>query len=427
MEKARYVVGFDLNDLVSQISYFELNTNAPVTVSSDTDDKRLGIPTVLSKRKNVSQWYFGSEAQKVVKKGEGTLIGKLLSFARAGAKIELEGEVYDSLDLLILFVRRALDLIEVAVGPDDIGQLIFTVDTLEGRSIEVFNKLASQLSIPRDRIFFQTYDESIYYYTIHQPGELWKHDVCVFDYSNDCLKSHVLWMNRHTRPVVGFVDSVEYSEIKMPSVMLEGEDKEEKSKRLDEMILQRVQELFSGRTFSTVYLVGDGFSKEWCDKTVKFMCSGRRVFQGQNLYSKGACYCGADRMKPGSLNEEYIFLGHDKLKANTGLRIMDRGEEEYVVLVDAGETWYESSASIEFILESGDEVPVTVTPLDGSKARDEMIKLPGLPSRPDKATRLRLNAEFLSDSKMEVTVRDLGFGEFYPASGKEWKRVIDLI
>ena len=422
-----YVIGYDLNDLVSQITLSELNANVLQTINLDAKDERLGIPTVLCKRNGVNQWYYGNEAEAVAGRKEGTLVGKLISFAKAGAKLEIEGEAYDPVDLLILFVRRSLNLIISRVNPDDIKQLTITVEELDDKMISLLNRITGEIRIAKDRIVFQTYDESIYYYVLHQPEDLYEHDVIVLDYANDYLKCYELRMNRHTTPIVGFVDKTEFKDIKLPQFMIERELSEEKYERLDELIMQTLREALSGSAISSIFLIGDGFDSSWCDKTLRFLTFGRRVFQGKNLYSKGACYCSADKVLPKAINARYIFLGHDKLKGNTGLKMRVKGKEEYVVLVDAGETWYSSSNTLEFIIEKGRDVTILVTPLDGSKQREEVIDLPGLPTRPERASRLRLEATFASDTMMHVVVTDLGFGEFYLSSGKTWEKDISLV
>lgn len=421
-----YVIGYDLNDSVSQISLSELNANVLQTINLDANDERLGIPTVLCKRNSVNQWYYGNEAEAVSKRKEGTLVGKLISFAKAGAKLEIEGEAYDPVDLLILFVRRSLNLIISRVNPNDIKQITFTVESLDDKMISLLNRITSEIKIEKDKIVFQTYDESIYYYILHQPEDLYEHNVIVLDYSNDFLKSYEMWMNKRTTPVVGFVDRTDYVDIKLPQFMIERELSEEKYERLDERIMQTLREAFSGKAISSIFLIGDGFDSSWCDKTLRFLTFGRRVFQGKNLYSKGACYCSADKVLPKEINRRNIFLGHDKLKGNTGLKMRVKGKEEYVVLVDAGETWYSSSNTLEFILERGRDVTILVTPLDGSKQREEVIDLAGLPKRPDRASRLRLEATFKSDTEMHVVITDLGFGEFYLSSNKTWEKDILL-
>lgn len=422
-----YSIGYDLNDHVSQISFSELNANVLQTINADSRDERLGIPTVLCKRNGINQWYYGNEAEAVARRREGTLVGKLIGFAKAGAKLEIEGEAYDPVDLLILFVRRSLNIILSKVNIEDIRQVTFTVETLDDKMISLLKRITAELKVPAERIVFQSYEESIYYYTIHQPEEMYDHSVFVLDYSVDYLKCYELYMNKRTTPVVGFVDKQEFPDIMLPEFMIERELSEEKYERIDELILQKLRDAFSGKAISTIFLVGDGFSDEWCVKTLQFLTFGRRVFQGKNLYSKGACYCGADKVQPKAINKTHIFLGHDKLKGNTGMKMRVRGKDQYVVLVDAGENWYSSTAEYEFILESGRDVEIIVTPLDGSRQRIETIELPGLPMRPDRASRLRLEADFKSDILMHVKITDLGFGEFYLATGKVWEKDIELV
>lgn len=425
--KQKYILGYDLGDKLSQISYMELNSSVPETIAADDNDERLGMPTVLSKRHGVSQWEYGKAAQKAARSGEATLVGQLVSFAAAGAKIELEGEAYDAAELLVLFVRRSLNLLSMIMTPDQVASMIITVDTLEGRMVEVLEKVAAGIPIPRERIIFQTYEESIYYYMIHQESSLWDYEVSVFDYCSTNLKIYGLWMNRHTQPVVAFVDRNDYPEIKEPHIMMEEEASKEKQQRLDELFLTTSHEYFTGRSVGTVFLLGEGFEGGWCDKSIKYLCMGKRVFQGRNLYSKGACYCGKDKIEPCQLNKDYVFLGADKLKFNLGIYMNVRGKEEYLAIADAGENWYDSGAEYDLQLGEKNEVDIIITPLDGKAPEHIVIGLDGLPKRPPRASRMKLVVEFESEVRMRFSVTDLGFGEFYPSTGKTWEKIIEMV
>lgn len=427
MSKTRYVLGFDLNDNLSQISYFELNGMAPETVSSDADKDRLGIPTILAKRRGVAQWDFGTAALSLARAGEGTLASQLMSFAAAGAKLEIEGEAYDAAELLILFVRRTLNLLSMVMAPDQVECMVFTVESLEGRLVDVVEKIASSMPIPREKIIIQTYEESIFYYVVHQPKEIWDYEVCVFDYSEKYLKFYNMWMNRGTEPMVSFVERKDFPDIKMPKEMMEEEESAEKSARLDEIFLRTIHDYFVGKTVGTVFLVGEGFEGGWCDKTLKYLCMGRRVFQGRNLYSKGASYCAKDRVDPCWVNREHVFLGRDKLKFNLGIQMNVAGKEKYLAIADAGENWYDSGAEYEFVLGESKVVPLIITPLDGKGSEFIEIELTGLVDRPAKASRQRLKVEFESETRLKIEVTDLGFGEFYPSTGKTWKKIIEMV
>ena len=52
------------------------------------------------------------------------------------------------------------------------------------------------------------------------------------------------------------------------------------------------------------------------------------------------------------------------------------------------------------------------------------MKLDGLPDRPPKASRVRIEVSFTSGTAMRVRVTDLGFGDLYPTSGKTWEEVL---
>lgn len=51
---AEYVIGYDLNENVSQISFSEIHEGRLKAVGGDSSDERLGIPTVLCKRNGVN-------------------------------------------------------------------------------------------------------------------------------------------------------------------------------------------------------------------------------------------------------------------------------------------------------------------------------------------------------------------------------------
>ena len=70
------VAGFDLGEESSQISFFHLDEEEPQTLAVIAGTQQFSIPTVLCKRFEVNQWYFGREAAKYAQDGEGIMRGK---------------------------------------------------------------------------------------------------------------------------------------------------------------------------------------------------------------------------------------------------------------------------------------------------------------------------------------------------------------
>lgn len=108
------------------------------------------------------------------------------------------------------------------------------------------------------------------------------------------------------------------------------------------------------------------------------------------------------------------------------MRALRNGQEAYFAVLDAGSSWYETSADYEVILESGDTVEFIITPLTGGKVMDRKVQLTGIPQRPRAATRLSVHLEMTSVNQANVTIEDLGFGELFPSSGKAWSSTITI-
>ena len=133
-----------------------------------------------------------------------------------------------------------------------------------------------------------------------------------------------------------------------------------------------------------------------------------------------------ERISPSDEGRKHVYLGEDKLKSNIGMKVLRRGEDSYYAIMDAGINWYEATADFEVILESGNLIDFIITPLTGGMITDRPIMLEGLPERPRNATRLKIHVEMSAVDKAEVTIEDLGFGEFFTSSGKGWTQTFSV-
>ena len=419
----RYVVGYDLNDIMTQISYFEVNTEEPETLVADGETERFGIPTILCKRQKVSQWSFGNEARHLIDQDGEAEVSKLLMLAKDNKSITIEGEEFAGIDLLILFVRKSLNLLSLNFALEQIKMLAFTVPTLDKAMISVLERVAAAMPIAREKIFFQSYSESIYCYMLHQPAELWEHEVAVFDHDGHDINCYHMKLNRRTTPTVGMVDEYFFDGLRAP----DENDSDKDIAILDDRIYDAMHDFLMPKMVKAVYLIGDGFEGEWCKHAIHFLCMGRRVFQGKNMYSKGACYAAKDRIVPFELNDSYVFLGKDKLQFNLGMKMLRNGVEEYIAVADGGENWFDVGNTMEFLLVDGSSIKFLVTPLDGKEIKEIEMVLDGLPVRPPKATRLRMLVTFESGTRVKIHVEDMGFGEIFPASGMTFNNEIDIV
>lgn len=419
----RVVVGYDLGEIVSQISFCSVEGGEVETVSCVAGTEQYNIPTVLCKRNGVNQWFYGKEALKYARQEEGILVENLLTFAQRGEDVIVEGESFDPVSLLTLFVKRSLSLLGMYLSLEQVEAYMFTVEDLNPRVVDVLGKVAGSLGLSAKHIFFQSHVESFYYYMLYQPAELWKYNVLIFDYSGP-LRCICMECNRAASPHVVVINSREYPEIQR--VIWQGKEAEREARKrtLEQEFCEVVKKELDGRIVSTAFLVGDGFKENWMGESLRLLCRNRRVFQGNNLYSKGACSGALEKLDPSREGRNYIYLGQDKLKSNVGMKVLRRGEEAYFAVLDGGVSWYEAFADFEVILESGNTVEFQVMPLTGEPATEREIVLEGLPERPKNTSRLKVHVEMSAPDRVTVTIEDMGFGEIFPSSGKGWTSTI---
>ena len=92
----------------------------------------------------------------------------------------------------------------------------------------------------------------------------------------------------------------------------------------------------------------------------------------------------------------------------------------------AGTNWFETKKEFDLILEDGDGISFLFTPLDQKVPKEVNMILEGLKARPGWTTRLRVTAEMISEQQLRLMVKDMGFGELFPASGGEWNKVFEI-
>lgn len=421
------ILGYDLGHQFAQISYCGTDEMqpAPETVSAVTGTEQYNIPTVLCKRAGVGQWYYGREAVKFAKEEEGIFVEDLLLLAQRGEDVMVEGEAFDPVALLTLFVKRSLSLLNIRLPFYQIDALMFTVEELTPRMVDVLSRMAAGLRLETKNICFQSHLESFYAYTLHQDNELWKNDVVIFEY-NTSLNMLRLECNQRTTPKVILISREEFPDILRRVWSEDEKEREQQKQELDLLFCHRAQEALAGKIVSTVFLLGEGFKEGWAKESLKVLCRNRRVFQGNNMYSKGACFAMAERINPGEQWKKYVYLGADKLKSNIGIKALRRGEDSYYAILDAGTNWYEAASEFDIILESGNTVDFLVTPLTGGSVVERSVHLKGIPDRPRGATRLNIHIEMTDVNQASVTIEDLGFGELFPSSGKAWSSVIQV-
>ncbi len=411
------IIGYDISNAACLISCYNEELNEPEMYEASPENNK--IPLVIGKKNEI--WGIGVEAKRISILHEGKLANDLMNKSILGQQIVLGEETYDAVWLLSKFVQMSLEKFE------KIDTISFTVPNMNEDIAQLLRGVAVRIGIEKHKIFIHDYRESFCNYMFYQPRELWQYDSAMFYCDKDEVRAYMLKRIQtsayHQKEVFVSVDDVanaKKEEMDVIYPLIHGE----KARRADSRFKMFIESVFEQRMVSSVYLTGEGFENNWYPESLKVLCNGRKAFLGSELYSIGACYLAYRKIT--KVRDELIYIDEHKLTEQISIEVRKDGELLLYPIVPWGNHWYEYDEKVEILLEDTEDIELHVDSLYKGKVQIHRISLDELPERESYSMRLRIHAIFTGPDTCKVTVKDVGFGEFYQASKFEEEVIIDL-
>lgn len=419
MEKHSLLVGLDLGEKLTQLSCFDHKLFEPVAVGREKnsgEEREFEIPTALVAIPSVGEWRFLDEG--AIPAG-GVLIENILQHVREEELFAVDGFTFQSKDVLKRFLVKVLSLLKEHDPDETIKRLVVTLPEKHPVLVTVLQEICADLDIQNDRLVIQNHKQSYMYYAVSQPRELWLNNVGMFEFDQEHLAYYQINIDRRTTPwIVGvnqknLDDQMDYSMISDEEV-----DISYAFVNLAETVLHK-------KMVTTLYVTGEAFEQEWADEALKELCGGRRVFRGQNIYTKGACYAAREFTDEAKL-EQCMFLDEDMITSNISIRMYREAEMQDVLLAKAGTFWGDIDVSVDVIPDEEMEIQMITQDVLRHETTTHMLSLSGFSERENKMTRFTIRIRFADTETCIVTLKDNGFGEFYPSSNRIWERNIQV-
>lgn len=369
------VIGIELSEKMCQVSYFDEMLKEPRTIEINTDNDQ--IPLMTGR---------GEQAQK-----------------------------------LAVYIQQVLQRFE------KIDAIAFTIPEMDVDIMQLLKSVAQKLGVPKEHIYVLDYKESFCYYMSYQPKELWQYEAALFYCDRNEVKAYSLRKLRTDvskgRELFVTVDELASEQMEELAAVCPTVD-EEKANEADERLKEFVKEAFEKRFVSSVFLTGEGFENSWYPNSLRVLCNGRRVFQGNNLYSKGACY--AAYCMAVEKSDWLVYLDETKLKERICMKLRVKGVDEWHPIVSWGTHWYEDDRQFEILLEDTEDIEIQVESLVKRESQTLNISLDGLPKRKNYTLRLQVSVIFMNENTCKITLKDVGFGAFFAPSGFQSETMIQL-
>lgn len=418
-DERQLLVGIDLGDDITQISCFDFKRYEPVPVGKMTGKEReYEIPMAVAINPQKSIWLWGTQAQEP---GEDFVkIDGIMSKVCEGDKFEAGGYTFKSRELLKRFLIKELSLLKEYYPNDIIRKLVISVSDKTERVMELLKSICEELGIGRDRLIIQSHKQSYMYYAVSQAKELWINNVGLFEYDSKGLRYSQINIDRRSIPYIVGVTQKDLSDV-MSGMMLVTEDDE----HLKYAFTNVAKTVLHKQMVTTIYVTGKGFDGEWASEALKELCNGRRVFRGQNLFTRGACYAARELAGLGKLSE-FVFLDDDMITSDITIKVYKDAGFQEVVLAKAGTMWSEVDASIDVIPDAEDEIQITARNVLKHEFKSHMLSLSTFAGRDNKMTRFTIRIRFADRNTCIITLKDNGFGEFCPSSNRIWETHINV-
>ncbi|MCL2854809.1 MAG: DUF5716 family protein [Defluviitaleaceae bacterium] len=167
-----------------------------------------------------------------------------------------------------------------------------------------------------------------------------------------------------------------------------------------------------------VICTGGGFEMPWARRVVGEIFPATHFHKNpKGILAGGATLYAANQLSLIKLPNIIIEDGN-KLPFDVGINIVQQGKSNFHTLMERGSWLWQKPKTAHLIARGEDaEVELLLRDEKGKTRPLGTAALKGLPKRPAGTTRIALDLEAKTAETFAVRVKDLGFGEIFPATG----------
>ena len=413
-----FYIGMDLCSDFTQLSYYNDIRREPESVSQLNNKETYLMPNVLFYSRETARWYVGGEAAEARFSEDGMIVDGIFENLFSEEPVVVDDKEYSYPELFIMMVKLHIDSFLYRYEDATIKKLVISVPEYSAGIFRLLSGLYKTMGVSEETIEITSHLDSGLFYIFNQKQELWNNSVSLYDYNADGLNYYRIDTLRGRKPEVISVTHEDYTS--QISLSRYGSELAEMDHDFAKVADYETKKAY----ISSVFLTGVGFSGEWMNKSTNVLCQGRRVFIGQNIYTKGACY----RAVGGEYRDFYdrFFVEtKENVLYDVGISLGDE-KDTFVPVAMGGKQWYNTHGKISIILDDTDVITIVYRSRVDEEEKRESVKIHGIPKRPNKTTKLSLEVEFENPTEGAVIIRDLGFGKLFPTTNKIYRKEFKL-
>ncbi len=418
------LLGIDLGRSYAQLSLWTDGMSQPVSLSAQDGGEIYSFPATLALYR--SRYYVGYEAESVRKFPDAAGFENVFALAMEEDQVTVGGRIYDTRELLHHFLRLTLQMIGSYGRADQAAAVMFTTyldqePALQERAYKILSYATARLFSKKTKMYLQTRPETLFHFFLNDPEKLWEQSALIFDYQKEGMTGWHCTLEGSAPP-----KSVHFTKLvscDMPPVPQSDEEQPYFKQELDAGFYRIVKSL-GDKPYGLTWLIGEGFKGDWADQSLDVLLDNGRVFQGNQIYSLGACMTLLQMEAGNEAQKGYLLFNDTDIRCHIGLNCRRQGlltenlAEEYVPVFEAG-THVGSCHNKIYVLPAKEEdlVILARSVRDGT-IRRLVVETAQMADKPLGENRFLVEFDFLNISTLRIQVTDVGLGYLVPGSGK---------
>lgn len=371
----------------------------PVMVIADEDGKLLFAKEALD------------YSMKMQKTGITSLYG---NFAEEPVEIGPELKMTPK-ELFAAYLQQVLGSIRRRYGGAPIARIGITGERMTEAHIEHLSGVMETMGYDREKLFFSTHANAFLWYELFESAESETVSMTL-DFDSKGALSYLLIPANTQKNLPCHISTVDYSDM-MTGSLSGFPDAEERAKGFEHI----TEVALARKRIATLYVTGDFVENPEINRVLRTLSAeDRRIFAGRGLYCLGACWNAVkERLPKNTIADRQIFH-------NVYLEAYQDAKEGPVRLLKAGTQLSEAETEVQVILDDTPELKFEIEDVRTGESISCTFKPENLWMRENKTLRLEIRLIFLDYGTLVLKVRDIGFGEIYPATFRVWEQMVNL-
>ncbi len=382
------VIGIDIQEHISLVAYYDENEAKTVSVIFPNGKNYKENPI------SIKHWCMATDDEHI-------------------------GQMED----IVRFFGNLIEHVKEQTGRLKIATVCVCVESFSVELLQFLEILFDKLGIDSFHRSFISREEAFAFYVYNQRKDLYMSCVMLLDYNYKGIDCYLMSNGKIKNQEVIKENRYHFYNHKITNVLndiLKLED-------VTDDIIDWLKDITKNYVISSIFVTGQGFDvKEFPSSFTDFLCRKRKVFAGQNIYVKGACYCGYESLYAGRLSHMILACGN-RITTGIELDILERGKQKRLRVIKPGINWYAAQRSYDFIVEDLTSLTFHLRPCDGSNDYLKTMDISEIPYRKGKMTKINMQISFSSENLCHVKITDKGFGGIVKSSGKVVYGQLDIM